>query len=118
MTVYGDDQVGPDLDVDTVIQVRHQTSKALRAGRLPQFGSPAWCALASDDPRKLYATIRAALVWWGDQVWSSEPRTYGGALAKASRDIAAGADWPALIRDHLEHQQVLKRRRAGYGGAA
>lgn len=71
------------------------------AGPLPVTGTPAWCALADDDPRKLLALAAAgehAVLRW---------ETGQEARAAASRAIAAAADWPGIAR----------AIRAGRGGA-
>jgi len=75
-----------------------------QAGTLPDAGTPAWAALADADPRKLLA-----LAVEGEHiVLHREIRQE--ALAEASKDIAAAADWPAVGR---EIQQLDAARRSG-----
>lgn len=40
--------------------------EANKIGQIPMPGSPAWCELADEDPRKLAALLYAAS-WWCDQ---------------------------------------------------
>jgi hypothetical protein len=69
------------------------------AGSWPMVGTPEWCDLDDDDPRKLAALLDAA------RHWALRLETCQQARAEASRDISAAADWPA-IADHI------RRRRA------
>lgn len=70
-------------------------------GQLPLAGTPAWCALPDDDPRKLLALAAA-----GEHAvlrWETEQE----ARAAASHAIAAAADWSGIA-------QAI---RAGHGDA-
>lgn len=64
----------------------------------PMAGSPAWCALADDDPRKLAAVLDAG------QHHALRVETAQEERAAASQSVAAGADWPAIA------QEILQRR--------
>ena len=66
--------IGPGLDLLTV-------------------GTPAWCALDDDDPAKTAAVIN------GGQHWALHLELRQLALAKASKAIAAAADWTAIARE-------------------
>jgi hypothetical protein len=115
---YGDDWVGPDLAPDTTNAVFRAVSDSLSAGPLPEFGSHDWLQLDKDDPRRFYATVRAALAWWSAQVFGPDPRP-DRLVNQASKDVAAGADWPELIRQHRDNQRVLQyRAQHPYGDAA
>jgi hypothetical protein len=64
----------------------------LIADPLPLPGTPQWCGLPGDDPRKVCALLlggcRDAL----------RHETEQQARAEASRDISAAADWSAIAR--------------------
>lgn len=72
----------------------HQLVAALvaQAGTVPTAGTPAWRALADDDPTKLLAVAVAG----EHHVLRMEIAQE--ALAEASKAIAAIADWPATAR--------------------
>ncbi|MCV7034696.1 DUF2742 domain-containing protein [Mycobacterium heckeshornense] len=72
---------------------------------LPMAGTPAWCALADRDPRKLLALAVAG----EHHVLRME--TAQEALAEASKAVAAAADWPAIAAE------VTQRRAAEHTGA-
>jgi hypothetical protein len=80
------------------------SSKALKMGDVPKFGSAQWAQLSNDDPKKWAAVIRAALAHWN---LDSEAEAY----AQASRAISKGHDWAkqALAPSHAE----MHRRRYG-----
>jgi hypothetical protein len=59
-------------------------------GTWPMIGTPAWCELAHDDPRRLAAIFDAA------QHWALRMETSQQAACEASRDIAAAEDWSAI----------------------
>lgn len=61
-----------------------------QANGYPMAGTPAWCSLAHDDPRKWAALLDAA------QHHVLRVETAQTALAEASRDISNGADWSAV----------------------
>jgi Protein of unknown function (DUF2742) len=58
----------------------------------PMLGTPAWCSLAHDDPRKWAALLDGA------QHWALRVETCQEAAAEASHDISAAADWSAVAR--------------------
>jgi hypothetical protein len=65
----------------------------------PTVGTPAWCTLDDHDPVKLAALFDAA------QHWALRVETNQRALAEASRDVAAAADWPGIahaVRRHAD----------------
>ncbi|BCQ07711.1 hypothetical protein JMUB5695_01670 [Mycobacterium heckeshornense] len=62
-------------------------------GPLPLAGTPAWCALADDDPTKLLAVAEAG-VHWSLRIDALQEQS-----AEASKDIAAAADWPAIAAE-------------------
>jgi hypothetical protein len=61
----------------------------------PTLGTPAWCSLAHDDPRKWCALLDGA------QHWALRIDSSQVAKCEASRAISAAADWPAIGRERL-----------------
>jgi hypothetical protein len=78
----------------------------------PLLGTPAWCDLADDDPRKIAAVLDAA------QHWALRLDVHQQQLAEASRDVSGAADWSAIAVQKLrrdafyEQRPWLRRRRA------
>lgn len=70
----------------------------------PMAGTPAWCDLEDDDPRKLAAVLDAGPHHVLRMEIAQEIR------ADASKAVAAAADWPAISR---EIQQLHAARRSG-----
>ncbi|BBX72209.1 hypothetical protein MSHI_01150 [Mycobacterium shinjukuense] len=70
-------------------------------GSWPMVGTAAWRQLGADDPAKLAAIYDAA------RHWALRTETSQQALADASRDIAAAADWPEVARE-------IQQRRGAY----
>jgi hypothetical protein len=68
------------------------------AGTWPLAGSPEWCALPDDDPRKLAALFHAARDWCFRMELNAEALIG----AQASQAISAAADWSAIA---VEYQQ-------------
>ncbi|MGV0735270.1 DUF2742 domain-containing protein [Mycobacterium syngnathidarum] len=62
------------------------------AGPLPTAGTPQWCELADNDPRKLLALAASGEHWVLHTELAQEKR------AEASRDIAAAGGWSALAK--------------------
>lgn len=60
---------------------------------LPAAGSPAWCALAGGDPRKLLALAVAG------EHWVLRTETAQAAMADASRAVSAAADWAKISQE-------------------
>lgn len=56
----------------------------------PTVGTPQWCELADDDPRKLAALLDAA------QHWALRMETCQQARCETSKDISAAADWKSI----------------------
>ncbi|ORV29467.1 hypothetical protein AWB98_06675 [Mycolicibacterium conceptionense] len=75
-----------------------------RAGDFPMVGTVAWCALADDDPRKIAAVFDAA------QHWALRIEASQIALADASKEIAAAADWAGIARRITQAEGVRIRR--------
>jgi hypothetical protein len=61
-----------------------------RVGSWPTVGTPAWCALDGDDPRKLAAIFDAA------RHWALRLETCQQAMCEASREISSAANWSAV----------------------
>jgi hypothetical protein len=72
----------------------HEFVKAVldQANGYPMAGTPAWCSLAHDDPKKWAAVLDAG------QHHALRVELAQEARAEASRDIAAAADWSAEAR--------------------
>lgn len=69
------------------------TELVAQANNLPVAGTPAWCALADNDPLKLLSLAAAG------EHHVLRVETAQEARAEASRDVAAAADWRAISRD-------------------
>ncbi len=59
----------------------------------PALGTPAWCSLTDDDPRKWCALLDGA------QQWALYLELRQEARADASKAIAAAADWTSVASD-------------------
>lgn len=70
-------------------------------GPLPAAGTPSWCELGDDDPRKLLALAEAGVLY------ALRRDCAQTALAEASRDVAASTDWASVARG-------ISRREAFY----
>jgi hypothetical protein len=70
----------------------------------PTLGTPAWCSLAHDDPRKWAALLDGA------QHWALRVETCQAAMAEASRDISTAADWPAIARETRQRNEFYAQR--------
>jgi hypothetical protein len=75
-----------------------------RVGSWPAAGTPAWCALDDTNPAKQAALYDAA------QHWALRIDTCETAMAEASRDISAAADWPAIAREIQQHNDFYAQR--------
>lgn len=62
-------------------------------GEWPMAGTPEWCALPNDDPKKLAGIYDAA------QHWALRVDTCQEATCQASQAISAAADWRAIARE-------------------
>jgi len=69
---------------------------------LPAAGTPAWCALADGDPRKLLALAVAG------EHHVLRVETAQEVRAEASKDVAGAADWPKIS------SRVLRGRGKAY----
>jgi hypothetical protein len=78
----------------------------------PLLGTPEWCSLSDNDPRKGAAVLEAGVLWALRLDTEQEHR------AEASRDIAGAADWSAIGRSVAQREAFyadrpwLKRRSA------
>lgn len=59
----------------------------------PMLGTPAWCSLAHDDPRKWCALLDGA------QHWALRLELGQEATADASRAVAAATDWKSVASE-------------------
>lgn len=73
---------------------------------LPLAGTPSWCALADDDPKKLLAVAVAG------EHHILRVETAQEAMAEAAAAIASAADWPAIARriHHGKGPNYIKRK--------
>jgi hypothetical protein len=70
----------------------------------PMLGTPAWCSLAHDDPRKWAALLDGA------QHWALRVDSCQAAMTEASRDISVAADWPAIGRETRQRNEFYAAR--------
>lgn len=75
-----------------------------QARSLPMAGTPAWCALADGDPRKLLAVAVAGEHHVLRMEIGQEAR------AEAAKAVAAAADWPKVAQ---EIRGLADARRSG-----
>jgi hypothetical protein len=59
----------------------------------PAAGTPAWCQLPDDDPRKLAAVLESS-IHWALKIDAEQT-----VRAEASQQISAAADWTAVARN-------------------
>lgn len=64
----------------------------------PMAGTPAWCALAPDDPRKWAALLDAA------QHHALRLELAQEAVAEAAKDISAMADWRSVAQEMTQRR--------------
>jgi hypothetical protein len=64
-------------------------------GTWPMAGTPEWCELADDDPRKTAALFDAA------QHWALRVETCQTAQCEASHSLSAAADWSGIATKAL-----------------
>lgn len=69
------------------------TEALKQVGGWPLLGTPAWCSLSNDDPRKWAAVID------GGQHHALRVELGQEARAEASRAISAAADWLAIAQE-------------------
>jgi hypothetical protein len=67
-----------------------------QANDWPMLGTPAWCSLAHDDPRKWCALLDSA------QHWALRVETCQEARAEASRAVSEAVDWPKVSREMVQ----------------
>lgn len=72
-------------------------------GGWPIAGTPAWCQLADDDPRKLAAVLDAG------QHHALRIETAQEVAAEASQAISGAADWRAIAQDVIERRDFYAR---------
>jgi hypothetical protein len=88
----------------------HEFVAPYRDAAAPMAGTPAWCDLPDDDPRKWAALLDAA------RHWALRVETCQVAACEASRDVSAAYDWAGIgryLRNHAEfyrQKPYLKRR--------
>lgn len=80
------------------------TALTAKANDLPYAGTPAWCALSDNDPRKLLALAVAG----EHHVLRAE--TAQEVRADASKAVAAAADWPAIGREIRQRSEFYAQR--------
>ena len=70
----------------------------------PMLGTPAWCALHTDDPRAV-AAIFAAAEQWALQQWIAQE-----ADAEASHAISSALDWSAVAQRKRDEAEFYAAR--------
>ena len=70
----------------------------------PVAGTPAWCALADDDPAKTAALLDAS------RHWALRMETCQQAECEASHAISAAADWSAIARNIKDRNEFYAAR--------
>ncbi len=70
----------------------------------PMLGTPAWCSLAHDDPRKWAAVLD------GGQHHALRLELNQEARAEASRAISTAADWPEVAREIQQRNDFYAAR--------
>jgi len=89
------------------LRVHHYVLPLLQEVRCwPMAGTTAWLELDENDPAKHAAIADFA------QHWALRVDTAQAALAEASRDISAAADWSAISRNMLQRNSVYIPRKA------
>jgi hypothetical protein len=68
----------------------------------PAAGTPAWTALADDDPAKLAAVLEAGIRW------ALRIDTEQEILAQAARDVSQAADWSAIAASSRRHDDAVR----------
>jgi hypothetical protein len=123
VSLPGDHRVQRDAPVE-ILQMIYVATGADLVTPGPEFGSWDWLRLDPADPRRTAATTKAALAWWSGIVFGPGlpadvlDRLVAERLNAASKNIAAAADWRALVRGHAAQRRALRLRREGYGPAA
>ncbi|WP_283605012.1 DUF2742 domain-containing protein [Mycolicibacterium poriferae] len=80
----------------------HETVQAILDqvnGDWPMAGTPAWCSLTHDDPRKWAALLDAA------QHWALRVENNQSALEQAGEAISAAEDWSAIAQAKLKRER-------------
>jgi hypothetical protein len=119
----GDGRVQRDAPVE-ILRMIFVATEADLVTPGPEFASWDWLRLDPADPRRTAATTRAAMAWWSGIVFGPGlpadvlDRLVAERLNAASKDIAAAADWRALVRGHAAQRRAIRLRREGYGPAS
>lgn len=100
----GPQWVGPPSSLEVSWWPTHLFISALvdRANYLPYAGTPAWCALPDSDPNKLLALAVAG----EHHVLRMEAAQE--AMAQASRDISAAANWTAIANANRRRAEAMR----------
>ncbi|KZS80316.1 hypothetical protein A4G31_26775 [Mycobacterium persicum] len=70
-------------------------------GAWPLLGSPEWCSLDPDDPRK------KAAVYDGAQHWALRLETCQTTMADAGRAVSGALNWAEASRDIRQRQRAI-----------
>lgn len=70
----------------------------------PMLGTPAWCSLTHDDPRKWCALLDGA------QHWALRMDSCQEAECQASRGISAALDWSAFAQAWRRHNEFYAEK--------
>jgi hypothetical protein len=71
-------------------------------GPIPWPGTPAWCAMPDDDPRKLLALAQFGVYF------AMEIDTRQAAEVAASHEISAGENWSSVAAANLKRHNAIR----------
>ncbi|MET9494293.1 DUF2742 domain-containing protein [Streptomyces sp. NPDC006552] len=103
----------PETDETAVIRDYWTAARALyKRGDFPDYGSPDWCALDLEDPRKMAGLVAFAQMWlkYGDEI-----------AADLNRQLAyhePAWNYPTLAERDQAHHDMLARARRSTGKEA
>jgi hypothetical protein len=102
---------GGDYSKSSVSHRRYWAQELLDAGRgWPVYGSPEWCALQIDDPRRIAACVAAAEIYTRDFYDNLEERLR---LEIEEARVAYKQDEDAeYVRQHTEHRAHWSKKSA------
>ena len=95
------------IDDEILVPVVHRTiapvvDLARQFGPLPPLRSPEYL----DAPD----VVRLAVLLVAGEAWAITGDPVKAAIRAAASDVREAADWPALIKDHVPHEELERRR--------
>jgi hypothetical protein len=70
----------------------------------PTLGTPAWCSLTHDDPKKWAALLDGA------QHWALRLDSCQEARCEGSRAVSGAVDWPAVSKARRNHDEFYAEK--------